>query len=69
MVYAGLCDVILGHRKEVAASALTVMLAEVCLLGVSEEVGLKDAGLITSALSENIRRLAFARSTTGIKRY
>ena len=60
-LYSSLCEAIFGHRKEVVASALTIVLAEVCILGVSEDVGLKDAGLVTSALNENIRKLAFAR--------
>ena len=60
-LYLSLCEAIFGHRKEVVASALTILLAEVCILGVSEDVGLKDAGLVTSALNENIRKLAFAR--------
>jgi hypothetical protein len=61
-LYHNLCEAIFGHRKEIAASALTVMLAEVCLLGVSEETGLSDARLVASALTDNIRKLAFVRS-------
>lgn len=61
-LYHTLHEAIIGHCKEIAASALTVMLAEVCLHGVSEAIAMGDAKLVASALNDNIRKLAFVRS-------
>jgi hypothetical protein len=54
----------IGSRKDVTVSALAIIQAHVCLMGVTETEARADADKVSEAIQENIGKLADFRGET-----
>ncbi len=63
-LYPALVDAMIGYRKTVAASAISILLAEVCLLGSDEKQAVIDVNKIASAACEHVKLLALRDAPT-----
>jgi hypothetical protein len=61
-VYPLFCDAIVGVRKDATLTALSLLIAEICLLKVSESVARADATSVAASIQDNITRILLARA-------
>ena len=63
-LYPTLVDAVMGYRRDVTASALSIMLAEVCLLGSDEKQALIDVDKVAAVARDHVKVLALRDAPT-----
>ena len=61
-LYPAVYGLMIGHQKSVCATVLAWILADICLIGVDETTARHDASLVSSAVLENIGKIALDRA-------
>jgi hypothetical protein len=57
-LYLILIDAIVGYRKDVTVSTLSILLAEICMLGSDEERALHDIDMVANVAKDHAKVLA-----------
>ena len=63
-LYHVLVDAIIGYRKDVTASTISILLAEVCLLGVDEKQAVIDVDKVAATARDHVKVLALRDAPT-----
>ena len=63
-LYPAMVDTIIGYRKDVTASTVALLLAEICLLGVDEKQAIIDVDKVAATAREHVHSLALRDAPT-----
>jgi len=63
-LYPVLVDAIIGYRKDVTASTISILLAEICLLGVDEAQAVVDVNKVAATACDHVKVLALRDAPT-----